>query len=699
MKRILWVAAAAVLMTGMTTTPAMAAPGPPDHPEWWFDTWNVPGLWASGARGQGITIGEIDTGINASLPELSANVLDGTDFGDFGGNGQTDRDDDEFGHGTAMASLMVAHDGEDNILGIAPDAKVLPIAVPITGTTDDAGDDAGELLLKAIRWAADHSAKIITMSLGAARDPSDVGRSCPADEQEAIDYALSKGDIVVASGGNSGDEGSPVEEPSVCLGVVSVGAVDQSNTVPDWSSKHPYLTVSAPGVGVPSIGRIPGEAFFGDGTSQAAALTSGGLAVIWSKYPQLTGRQVVARLLATLDFKRTTRDPAGGYGVINIGSAVTANVAADAPNPVFDAVDPFLAQDKAVTAVAPDPKVKQATTRRSYPGNFAVAPAPNPLTSGEGLAGIVGGSVGLVVLMFLAIGATRRRRLIPVGVGGGYYPNLPGQDPITEPIPMGPALAALGAQTLETDEKPENATSPLGESASLTESDVGGAVSPESVVEGSTGVAEAPKNAPDSPEPPAGAADTVVDTPDDSADTPGNPAESPSPVEGSVDTRGGVAELPGSLVDTHAGSVDTPGGMAELPGRSVESHAGSVDTPGGMAELPDSPVDTRDGSVDSPEGSADTPAGSVDSHQGSVDSRSGVAKLPGGPVDTHAGSADTPGGTAELPGSSVDTPDGVDSPEGSAVTSAGSVDSPGGRVLSAGDSVDSPESPTDSPKD
>jgi len=200
----------------------------------------VPGLWAEGARGQGIVIGEIDTGVNASLPELAGNVQPGTDFGSFGGDGRTDRDTDDFGHGTAMASLMVAHDGEDNILGIAPDARILPIAVPITGTTDDAGDNASDLLLQAIRWAADHGAKIISMSLGAPRDPG-TSRSCPAQEQSTIDYALSKGAIVVASGGNSGDAGSPVEEPSVCLGVVSVGAADSSgavrsgrpNTVPD----------------------------------------------------------------------------------------------------------------------------------------------------------------------------------------------------------------------------------------------------------------------------------------------------------------------------------------------------------------------------------------------------------------------------------------------------------------------------------
>jgi subtilisin family serine protease len=441
--RALLVGLTALLLFGLTATPALATPGPSDHPEWWFDAWNVPGLWAEGARGQGILIGEIDTGVNASLPELAGNVQSGTDFGSFGGDGRTDRDTDDFGHGTAMASLMVAHDGEDNILGIAPDARILPIAVPITGTTDDAGDDASDLLLQAIRWAADHGAKIISMSLGAPRDPG-ISRSCPAKQQSTIDYALAKGAIVVASGGNSGDAGSPVEEPSVCLGVVSVGAADSSGTVPVWSSKHPYLTVSAPGVNVPSIGQIPGEAFFGDGTSQAAAITSGGLAVIWSKYPQLTARQVVARLLATVDGKQTTRDAAVGYGRINIGAAVNNTVPADAPNPVFASADPFVAQDAAVKAAPGAPLVRPASARTKLPGDFAVAPLPGPLLSGPGLVGLVLAALGLVCLVLLVVGAVRRRRAVaapvdfdpptvPLLVGVGLRPP----DEVAEPAEQG----------------------------------------------------------------------------------------------------------------------------------------------------------------------------------------------------------------------------------------------------------------------
>ena len=96
--------------------PAAATPGPAHAPEYWFDSWHVPALWQSGADGRGITIAEIDTGVNAALPELTGRILPGIDYG-AGGNGQIDREIEPFGHGTAMASIMVARSGLFGIEG------------------------------------------------------------------------------------------------------------------------------------------------------------------------------------------------------------------------------------------------------------------------------------------------------------------------------------------------------------------------------------------------------------------------------------------------------------------------------------------------------------------------------------------------------------------------------------------------------
>lgn len=400
----------AAVLTGALTSlaaPAQAAPGPPNAPEYWFDAWRINQLWQSGARGEGVTIAEIDTGVNAALPELVPTVLPGKDFGPDGGDGRVDREINEFGHGTAMASIMVGQPGILGITGIAPDARLLPIAVPLTGTSDATGDDH---LAEAIRWAVDHGGKVISMSLGGARRPSADTQPCPADEQDAVYYALRKGAVLLASGGNRGTSGSPVEEPGVCLGVVSVGAVDQSNAAAPFSSRHRYLTLTAPGVNIPSLSRVRGSAYAGDGTSQSTAIASAVVALVWSKYPKLTGRQVVARILATLDRHRATRDPAYGYGVLNAYRAITEPVPAGAPNPVYAAADPFLrrvvAFENADSAPAPQPAGDPARST----GRFRVGTAPRLLAPRvlEGLAVSAAGLLALIVL--LAVGLVRRRR-------------------------------------------------------------------------------------------------------------------------------------------------------------------------------------------------------------------------------------------------------------------------------------------------
>lgn len=391
------------LLIGAATTPAQATPGPPDAPEYWFDSWHVTQLWQSGVRGQGITIAEVDTGVNASLPELAANVLPGKDFG--GGDGRVDREVNAFGHGTAMASIMVGHPGLLGITGLAPDAKLLPVAVPLTGTTDAAPDDH---LAQAIRWAVDHGGKVISMSLGGARDPSRDAVPCPAAEQSAVYYALSKGAVLLAAAGNNGLSTNAVEEPGVCLGVVAVGAVDQTGAVAGFSSRHRYVTLAAPGVNVPSLSRINGSAYAGDGTSQATAIASAVVALVWSKFPKLNGRQIVARVLATLDRHRTQRDPGIGFGLINAYRAATEPVSANAPNPVYAAADPFLARERAFAKAASAAAPKPAAAAHRSVGTFSVGDAPR-LFVPRVLGGIAVAAAGLLALIALIVTASVRR--------------------------------------------------------------------------------------------------------------------------------------------------------------------------------------------------------------------------------------------------------------------------------------------------
>lgn len=392
---------------------AGATPGPADAPEWWFDTWGVPALWAKGADGRGVTVAVIDTGVQANLTELSGQVLPGADYIGNGSDGRRDFDSEPFSHGTAMASIIVAHQGFGGIEGIAPAAKVLPIAVPLIGVTRLGGRPTPNATALAIRYAADQGAQIISMSLGESVYEDEDPVPCSAAMQDAIVYAIAKGSLVVAASGNSGDEGSPVDEPGVCLGVVSVGSVDQQLDVSSFSSRHPYLTVTAPGDDVPTLTRVPQEGFVGSGTSQATAMASAALALIWSRYPTESNQQILSRLLGTVqDRGPAGRDSAYGIGFIepNRAIAAPAKVAA-APNSVFAGVQPLLRLAKA-TAASPTPRLRAGNASAGL-GQLVVGDPPGGVSDAV-LASAAAAVFFLsaAVLAFLAVARRPRPTIV-----------------------------------------------------------------------------------------------------------------------------------------------------------------------------------------------------------------------------------------------------------------------------------------------
>jgi subtilisin family serine protease len=332
-------------------------------------------VWDEGARGQGVTVAVIDTGVQADRPELEGVVLPGYLSAD---------SDAEKSHGTHMAMLIAAQGGGSGLTGIAPDVKIMPLS---KGVPDE----------RSLPAAVDAGAKIISLSVGS-------GRECLDSEAEAVRYALSKGAIVVAGVGNWGDsDTSPgVIAPASCPGVVAVGAVDSSGAVWSGSQQGPEIGLVAPGdhmVWVDNFGR-KGHT---EGTSNSTALVSGVMALVWSAHPELTNRQVVARVLATAkDIEAPGRDEASGFGVARPYQAVTEDVLLDAPNPIFDAA---------------------GITEGAIPG--AAEPSTSPLpAAGEGsdsgeasgsgggpvvwVAAGIGGLVLVAVIVTVAVAARRR---------------------------------------------------------------------------------------------------------------------------------------------------------------------------------------------------------------------------------------------------------------------------------------------------
>jgi type VII secretion-associated serine protease mycosin len=376
----------------------------------------MPEVWEI-TDGSGVTVAIIDTGVDASIPELAGAVLPGVDLTDAAGDGTVDRDDP--GHGTGMATLVAARGGATGMMGIAPGATILPIA-----THDEAGLDsftAVERDSNSIREAVDRGADVINMSVGSDSPTLDV---CPAPVAEAVHYAVDHDVVVVAASGNRA--GPPTQFPGSCPGVVTAGAVDRN--LETWVDSHrsEYVDVAAPGVEISAVLR-GGEIGLGDGTSSSTALVSGVVALIQAEFPDASAREVVARLLATVqDLDESGRDDATGYGMVRPYEALTQEVPPDAPNAIFDELGDLDDPAESSPGVAPPQGVEPVLVDDEESNAAAVF--------------VILGAVGLVlaaavvVVVLLVVRASRRRRpSYPTG-----YPPAPPHYPPVQYGPRGP---------------------------------------------------------------------------------------------------------------------------------------------------------------------------------------------------------------------------------------------------------------------
>ncbi|MER5636348.1 type VII secretion-associated serine protease mycosin [Kitasatospora sp. NPDC002227] len=317
----------AVLAAGALTWGLAAGPAAADsirQGQWAISKYNAAELVWPISQGEGVTVAVIDTGVQASHQDLTGQVLAGADFSGENTDGRTDR----LGHGTEMASMIAAHGHGDQagIIGLAPKAKILPVRVAL----DDDGNIAsgGETkLADAIRYAVDHHAQVISMSMGSS------GLRTNPDARAAVRYAASKDVVLVAATGNQGDHQAPVSYPAAFPGVVAVGAVDQSGTIWNKSNSGPETTLVAPGVGVYGASNKSDSSYGnGTGTSASTAYVSAIAALIRSKYPQLSAGQVINRMIKTAKAPQGVTalpDPKYGYGIASPSKALAANPAVD----------------------------------------------------------------------------------------------------------------------------------------------------------------------------------------------------------------------------------------------------------------------------------------------------------------------------------------------------------------------------------
>ncbi len=266
MLRLRGVVAASLAIAAAVAVPLIAAgPASADivrqQQQWVLDALNVQPAWRI-TQGRGALVAVIDSGVDPTIADLSGSVTTGPDL-----TGEhTPFSNPNWGtHGTWMASLIAGHGhgegDQDGIIGVAPQARILSIRV-ITDRSDPAYDSYQDQpanrgqreLAEAIRYAVSHRAKVISMSLGYDA-PSLVVR-------KALQYALSRNVVVVASSGNSGNAQTsrgrghaPYSFPADYPGVIGVAAVGRSGRPAYFSSDNLSVEVAAPGVNVPAAGR------------------------------------------------------------------------------------------------------------------------------------------------------------------------------------------------------------------------------------------------------------------------------------------------------------------------------------------------------------------------------------------------------------------------------------------------------------
>jgi membrane-anchored mycosin MYCP len=308
-------------------------------------------LWGL-SQGQGVTVAVIDTGVNRE-EAFGRRLVGGGDLLNTGAPvrgaaaGLVDCD----GHGTVVAGLIAASaDRASGFGGVAPQAKILSIrqdSALYAAAPGAAAPGSSATLAVAIDRAVAAGADVINVS---ADECGPAATTNNAALTRAVDRAVSKNVVVVVAAGNLGsspqcstqntDGTEPVTgaTPANIATALTVAAVTSQGTPADFSLAGPWVDVAAPGVDVIAtnprpagrgqVDRIPGENGLTPlaGTSFSAAYVSGTVALVRSRFPDLTAEQVVHRIVVTADHpagpgQRTTQV---GYGVVNPRRALTA---------------------------------------------------------------------------------------------------------------------------------------------------------------------------------------------------------------------------------------------------------------------------------------------------------------------------------------------------------------------------------------
>jgi serine protease AprX len=288
----------------------------------------APTLWARGDTGQGVVVASLDSGVDATHPDLSGSWRGGTNswFDPYGQHATVPTD--PTGHGTGTMGVIVGGDAGGTTIGVAPGAKWIAAKI-----FSDNGTATATAIHQAFQWVLDPDGDPTTADAPDVVNNSwsiGTGPSCDLTFQSDLQALRAANILPVFAAGNygpgSGTSASPANDPEA----FAVGAVDDAGGL--WSSSSRGATacggstgvfpeLAAPGVDVTTAERY-GLYQTASGTSLAAPHVAGALALLLSAHPDLTAdQQAYALTQSATDLGTAGPDDAYGYGMLDVAAA------------------------------------------------------------------------------------------------------------------------------------------------------------------------------------------------------------------------------------------------------------------------------------------------------------------------------------------------------------------------------------------
>ena len=267
--------------------------------DWGLQVLKVPDCWPL-SRGKGVKVAVLDTGATPGHPDLRDAIVAAKDF-----TGSPSGSADRQGHSTHCCGIIAARQNNSGVVGVAPEASLY-----VGKVLGDNGSGTMSSIVNGIRWAISQNVDIISMSLGSPQGSPSL--------EKAIEDAVAAGILVCCAAGNEGPDPNTVGFPAQYAGVISIGSINRSMQISNFSSRGRRVDVAAPGEQILSC-FPPNRVAVLSGTSMATPFVAG-VAAVLAGYDRSAVKDTAAFLALIKKFAYdagpTGWDQSFGWGII-----------------------------------------------------------------------------------------------------------------------------------------------------------------------------------------------------------------------------------------------------------------------------------------------------------------------------------------------------------------------------------------------